>query len=104
MLVRFALRPAVSKISHILSFTIDYHVKRTKKEQKNLPKIQNFKFHYPFNNFVRDLSREYTCILGSKSGVFSQRRCRLKLLPPYMVQCLRKRKKIEISQFFEQLW
>ncbi len=60
ILFRFALRPAVSKISHILSFPIDYHVKRPKKEQKNLSKIQNFKFHYSFNNFVRDPPQEYT--------------------------------------------
>ncbi len=32
LLVLFALRPSVSKISHILSFPIDYHVKRPKKE------------------------------------------------------------------------
>ncbi len=56
ILVRFALRPAVSKISHILQFPIDNHVKRPKKkEQKTLPKIQNFEFHYSFNNFGRDL-------------------------------------------------
>ena len=34
ILVRFALRPAVSKISHSLSFSIDYHVKGPKKNTK----------------------------------------------------------------------
>ena len=66
ILVRFTLRPAVSKISHILSFPIDYHVKQSKKEQNNLPKIQNFKFHYSFKNIVRDFPHQYTWILGSK--------------------------------------
>ncbi len=33
-MVRFALRLGVSKISHILSFPIDYHVKRQKKNKK----------------------------------------------------------------------
>ena len=94
ILVRFALRP-VSKILRIISFPIDYHVKRPKKEQNNMPKIQNVKFLYSFNNFVRDLPQVYTWILGSKSGLLFQRRCRLKLLPPYGR---------EISQFFEQLW
>ncbi len=54
-----------------------------KKNKKKLPKIQNFKFHYSFNNFVRDPPKGYTWILGTKSGVLFQRRCRLKLLPPY---------------------
>ena len=40
-------------IAHFI-IPIDYHVKRSKKEQNNLPKNQNFKFHYSLNNFVRD--------------------------------------------------
>ncbi len=56
ILVCFALRPAFSKISHILSFPIDYHVKRPKKEQQNLPKIQNLKFNNSLYNFGRDPS------------------------------------------------
>ncbi len=53
-----------------------------------MPKIQNFKFLFlttlveTLNNFNRDPSHEYTWILGSKSGVYLQRRC-LKLLLPY---------------------
>ena len=62
---------------------MDYHVKRPKKEQKKMPKIQSFKFHYSFNNFGRDLPQEYPWILESKFGVFFQRRCRLKRLLPY---------------------
>ncbi len=31
-----------------------------KKEQKNLPKIHNFKFRYSFNNFVRYSPQGYT--------------------------------------------
>ena len=44
ILLRFALRPAVSKISHILSFPIDYHVKRPTKTKKicKKSKISNF--------------------------------------------------------------
>ncbi len=39
-LVRFALRPPVSKISHILSFPMDSHVKRPQKEPKKKKKCQ----------------------------------------------------------------
>ncbi len=102
----FALRPTVSKISHILSFPIDYHVKRPKKEQNYLPKIQNFKFHYSFNNFVRDPPQEYTIILWSKSGVSFQRRCRLKLLPlygPILTKMKKKMVKIQCLKFHNSL-
>ncbi len=59
ILIRFALQPAVSKISYIVQFPIDYHVKRPKKEQKRLPKIQNFNFHYSFHNFGRGHPQQY---------------------------------------------
>ena len=67
-------------IAHFI-IPIDYHVKRPNKEKK-MSKIQNFKFHNSLYNFGGDPPQEYTWILGSKSGVFFQRRCRLKLLPP----------------------
>ena len=104
ILVCFALRPAVSKISHILSFPIDYHVKRQKKKKKNkiiCQKSKIFKFHYSFNNFVRDPPQEYTWILGSKSGLLFQR-CRLKLLPPYgpmLTKTIKKMAKIQYLKF-----
>ncbi len=63
--------------------------KKKKKNEKNLPKVQNFKFHYSFNNFgYRVLwvliphPYEYTWILGSKSGVLSGEML-LKLSLPY---------------------
>ena len=43
MLVRLALRPAISEISHILSFPIDYHVKRPKTESPKFAKNLQFK-------------------------------------------------------------
>ncbi len=74
-----------------------------KKEQKILPKIQNFKFHYSLNNFGRDPPQEYPWILGSKSGVFFQRGCRLKLLLPYapMLAKTKKKKKMAKIQNFK---
>ncbi len=80
------------------------------KEEKKLPQIQYFEFHYSFNKFDRDSPQEYIWILGSKSGVFFQRRCRLKLCPdlvPYVNEDIKKNgknSKFESSQFFEQLW
>ncbi len=61
ILVRFALRPAVSKISHILSFPIDSHVKRPQKrtKKKKSEKIQNLKFRNSLYKFGRDPSYEY---------------------------------------------
>ncbi len=57
ILLRFTLQPAVSYISHILPFSIDSYVKRPpKKEQKNLPNIQKFKFHNSLYKFGRDPS------------------------------------------------
>ena len=77
-----------------------------KKEQNYLPKIQNFKFHYSFNNFVRDPPQEYTIILWSKSGVSFQRRCRLKLLPlygPILTKMKKKMVKIQCLKFHNSL-
>ena len=70
ILVGFALRPAVFKISNILYFPIDCEVKRSpltrkKEKNKNLPNIQTFTFYNPFNNSGRDITQEYTWILGS---------------------------------------
>ncbi len=64
-----------------------------KKEPKNLPKIQNLKFHYSFNKFIRDPPQEYTWILASKSGVLFQRRCRLKFFLPYGPMLTKTKKK-----------
>ncbi len=44
--------------------------KKEQQQKQKLPKIQNFKFHYSFNNFGRDHPQKYTWILGSKSGMF----------------------------------
>ena len=77
-----------------LSFTTDFHVKQPKKEQnQNCQKIQNLKFHYSFNKFVRDPPQEYAWILGSKSGVLFQMRCHLKRLPPYGPMLTKTKKK-----------
>ncbi len=49
----------------------------------NGEKNQNLKLHNPFNIFHRVPPQEYACILGSKSAVFIQRKCHLKLLLPH---------------------
>ena len=59
---------------------------KKKKKEKKMP---NFKSHYSFNNFGRD--KEYTRIMGRKSGVFFQRRFCLKLLPPYGAMLTKKK-------------
>ncbi len=87
ILVSFALQPAAFKMSYISQFPHWLHwppFQQSKKEQKKIAKIQNLKFHNSFNNFGRDPPQEYTCILESKSGVFFQRRCALKLLLSYV--------------------
>ncbi len=70
-----------------------------KKEPKNLPQIQNFKFHYSLNNFGRDPPQEYPRILGSKSGVLFQRRSRLKLLLPYGPMLMKTKKNCKKQKF-----
>ena len=72
ILVCFALRPAGSKISHILLFPIDYHVKRQKKNHNWIS----------LNNFGRDPPQEYVWFVGSESDVYFQR-YRLKFFLPY---------------------
>ncbi len=62
--------------------------------QKRTKNIQNFKFHYSFNDFGGDPPQEYTWILGSKSGVFFKRRCGLKLLPLYCHMLTKMKKKM----------
>ncbi len=84
---RFALRPAVLKISHILNFPNDYHVKCSPKKNKtNIAKDLKFQFHYSFINFGRDPPQEYTWILGSKSSMFFQRRCHLNFFYSLMLK------------------
>ena len=81
-----SLRPTVSKISHILSFPIDSHVKRPKTEQKKKnAKNPNFEISqcYSLSNFGRDSPQEYAWFFVSESGVYFQRRGRLKFLLPY---------------------
>ncbi len=56
-LVRFALQPAVSKISHILSFPIDSHVKRPKTEQKKCQKAKIWNFTILYTILVETLPR-----------------------------------------------
>ena len=60
--VHFALRPSAVRMSHILKFLVDYHVKwqKRQKKKKNRPKSKNFEFHNSFNNFGRDPPRKYT--------------------------------------------
>ena len=79
------------------------------KKRKKIP--QNLKFHYSFNIFGRDPCQVYTLILGRTSAVLFQRRNCLKRLLPYgpMLTKTKKKKmgkiqKLQISQFFEQLW
>ncbi len=59
--------------------------KKKKAKNSNFSKFQSFKFHYSLNNFGRDPPHEYAWILGGKSDVFFQRRCRLILLLPYVI-------------------
>ena len=90
-----ALRPAVSKISYILQFPIDYHVKRPNKEQKKLPKIQSC-----FSNFGRDPPHQYAWFLGVNL-MRTFRRCRLKFFLPYgpMLTKTKKKKIVENQKF-----
>ena len=81
--------------------------KKKKKEQKQSAKIWNFTIL--LTTLLETPPHEYTWILGSKSGGLFQRRCHLQLLPPYgpiltKTKKIGKNKKIQISQFFEQLW
>ena len=48
-------RPTTSCFKDINHFIIP-----KKGQKKNIPKIQNFKFHYCCNNFGRDPPQEYT--------------------------------------------
>ncbi len=50
------------------------------------------------NNFGRVPPREYTWILGNKSGVFFQRRCRLKVLLQYGPMLTKTKNKIVKNQ------
>ncbi len=84
-----------SKISHILSFPIDYHLehlKRRTKKKKKCQHIQNLKFHNSLSNFGRDSSQEYAWFFGSESGVYFQRGCCWKFLLPYGPMLNRKKK------------
>ncbi len=111
--LRFGPRPAIFKISHILWFPIDYHVKQPEKEQhqkkkkkKKTQKLQNFKFRNSSNNFGRDPLQGYTWIFGSKSGAYFQRWCRLKLSLPCSPMLMKTKKKWQKSKIwnFTMLW
>ncbi len=97
-MVRFTLRPIVSKISHILSFPIDYHVKRPQKNKNNLPKIQNLKFHNSLSNFGRDPPQEHA-FFGNESGAYFQRRCLLKYLLPCIWSYMLTKTKKKLKKF-----
>ena len=60
-----------------------------------MQKVNNLKFHYSFNNFVRPPPpwriHEF---LGSKSGVLFQRICCLNPLPPYGPMLWKTKKKL----------
>ncbi len=105
-MVRLALRPAVSKMSHILSFPIDYHV--TTKIAKNskyqiyysFKKIKISNFTLLLTTLVEALTRSIHDF-GSKSYVLYQRRCRLKLLLSYgpMLAKTKKKRLSKIQNF-----
>ncbi len=85
--LRFALRPAILMISHILLFPIDYHVIRPKKKQKKKTLVETLPHAGVYMNF------------GSKSGAYFQWRCHLKLSVVYGAMLTKTKKKWQKFKF-----